>query len=371
MLLKKLKLLPKWQQVLRLKTFIFAFFFVINTAVPIHAQNSSEKLKDYILQQIQSSQKQKKDIYSILTSLETDIKKSHHLIESTELEISAIKKNIKKKEKNLTFLQEELDKILKQIYQKFFQTYLLEKIKQSSFLPTLDYFKNYSRNKEIVNLLLTEEILISENLFQKAELRKKQLQKLQQAKNRLKKKNTQLEVITQKFLFKKKQYQLFLKKVEKQQQENHKVFAEIEKNIGAYEKHSSSKTIFNTKNKNLPVRGQVFQPFGKQNEKISFYHKKGILIETNANESVRAVTKGKVVFVDKVIRYNYIIILDHGNANFSIYGRLHNVAVKKGDTIAARQKIASVLPYAENKHLLYFAVRNGGKAIDPLPWITQ
>ena len=72
---------------------------------------------------------------------------------------------------------------------------------------------------------------------------------------------------------------MFLKKVEKQQQENHKVFTEIEKNIGAYEKHSSSKTIFNTKNKNLPVRGQVFQPFGKQNEKISFYHKKGILME--------------------------------------------------------------------------------------------
>ena len=121
----------------------------------------------------------------------------------------------------------------------------------------------------------------------------------------------------------------------------------------------------------MPVRGKIFQPFGKQNEKISFYHKKGILIETNPNEPVRAVTKGKVVFVDKVIRYNYLIILEHGKTNFSIYGRLHNVAVKKGDTIAARQKIASVLPYAENKHLLYFAVRNGGKAIDPLPWITQ
>ena len=370
MLLKKLKLLPKWQQVLRLKTFIFAFFFVINTAVPIHAQNSSEKLKDYILQQIQSSQKQKKDIYSILTSLETDIKKSHHLIESTELEISAIKKNIKKKEKNLTFLQEELDKILKQIYQKFFQTYLLEKIKQSSFLPTLDYFKNYSRNKEIITLLLTEEILISENLFQKAEKRKKQLQKLQQSKNRLQQKKEQLEITTQKSLFEKTQYQLFLKKVEKQQQENQKIFAGIEKNIDNYAK-KSTKVIFNINNKRLPVRGKIFQPFGKQNEKISFYHKKGILIETNPNEPVRAVTKGKVVFVDKVIRYNYLIILEHGKTNFSIYGRLHNVAVKKGDTIAARQKIASVLPYAENKHLLYFAVRNGGKAIDPLPWITQ
>ena len=85
-------------------------------------------------------------------------------------------------------MQEELDQILKKIYKNFFNTYLLEKIKQSSFLPTIGYFKNYSRNKEIITLLLTEEILISENLFQKAEKRKKQLQKLQQSKNRLQQK---------------------------------------------------------------------------------------------------------------------------------------------------------------------------------------
>ena len=306
MLFKKLKLLPnKWRWGLEL----FVLFFAIHTAVPIQAQDSSKKLKNYISQQIQFSQKQKKNIYSILNSLEKDIKQSHLIINSIELEIPVIKKDIKLKEEKLVLVQEELDQILKKIYKNFFNTYLLEKIKQSSFLPTIGYFKNYSRNKEIITLLLTEEILISENLFQKAEKRKKQLQKLQQSKNRLQQKKEQLEITTQKSLFEKTQYQLFLKKVEKQQQENQKIFAGIEKNIDNYAK-KSTKVIFNINNKRLPVRGKIFQPFGKQNEKISFYHKKGILIETNPNEPVRAVTKGKVVFVDKVIRYNYLIILD-------------------------------------------------------------
>ena len=160
MLFKKLKLLPnKWRWGLEL----FVLFFAIHTAVPIQAQDSSKKLKNYISQQIQFSQKQKKNIYSILNSLEKDIKQSHLIINSIELEIPVIKKDIKLKEEKLVLVQEELDQILKKIYKNFFNTYLLEKIKQSSFLPTIGYFKNYSRNKEIITLLLTEEILISEN----------------------------------------------------------------------------------------------------------------------------------------------------------------------------------------------------------------
>ena len=130
----------------------------------------------------------------------------------------------------------------------------------------------------------------------------------------------QIKITTQKFLFEKKQYRLFLEEIEKEQQKNQKIFAKIESNIDNYAKNSTSTSVFKTKNKKLPVRGKVFQPFGNQNKKIAFYHENGVLIETNANESVRAVTKGKVVFVDKVIRYNYLVILDHGKANFSIYG---------------------------------------------------
>ena len=175
----------------------------------------------------------------------------------------------------------------------------------------------------------------------------------------------------QKIWFEKKQYRLFLEEIEKEQQKNQKIFAKIESNIDNYAKNSTSTSVFKTKNKKLPVRGKVFQPFGNQNKKIAFYHENGVLIETNANESVRAVTKGKVVFVDKVIRYNYLVILDHGKANFSIYGRLHNVTVKKGDIVSVQQKIASVSPYTKNKHLLYFAIRNSGKAVDPLQWISK
>ena len=131
----------------------------------------------------------------------------------------------------MALVQAELDKILEQVYQNFFLTYLLEKIKEFSFLPNLDYFKNYPRNKKIITLLLTEKILITEELFQKSDSRKQQLQKLQFAKNRLQQKKEQVKIATQKSLFKKKQYRLFLEEIEKEQQKNQKIFAKIEKNI--------------------------------------------------------------------------------------------------------------------------------------------
>ena len=183
MLFKKLKLLVNRKQVFCLSKIILVFLLLlINIATSIQARDSSKKLKDYISQQIQSSQKQKKNIYSILESLEGGIKKSNLLINSIESEIIIIEEDIQKKKASLALVQLELDKILEQVYQKFFLTYLLEKIKLSSFLPNLDYFKNYPRNKKIITLLLTEEILITEELFQKAESRKQQLQKLQIAK---------------------------------------------------------------------------------------------------------------------------------------------------------------------------------------------
>ena len=221
MLFKKLKLLVNRKQVFCLSKIILVFLLLlINIATSIQARDSSKKLKDYISQQIQSSQKQKKNIYSILESLEGGIKKSNLLINSIESEIIIIEEDIQKKKASLALVQLELDKILEQVYQKFFLTYLLEKIKLSSFLPNLDYFKNYPRNKKIITLLLTEEILITEELFQKAESRKQQLQKLQIANNRLQQKKEQIKITTQKFLFEKKQYRLFFRKRTTKKSEN-------------------------------------------------------------------------------------------------------------------------------------------------------
>ena len=110
MLFKKLKLLVNRKQVFCLSKIILVFLLLlINIATSIQARDSSKKLKDYISQQIQSSQKQKKNIYSILESLEGGIKKSNLLINSIESEIIIIEEDIQKKKASLAI---KLDKIL-------------------------------------------------------------------------------------------------------------------------------------------------------------------------------------------------------------------------------------------------------------------
>jgi len=121
-----------------------------------------------------------------------------------------------------------------------------------------------------------------------------------------------------------------------------------------------------------PVQGRIFERFGRQrNAKFSTVTtSNGVKIVTAPGMPVHAIFQGTVLYSQWFKGYGNLIILDHGNRVFSLYGNLKAPAVKPGDVIAAGQPIAGVGESEETRSgCLYFEIRQDNKPDDPQKWL--
>jgi septal ring factor EnvC (AmiA/AmiB activator) len=121
-----------------------------------------------------------------------------------------------------------------------------------------------------------------------------------------------------------------------------------------------------------PAKGKVIERFGRQrNPKFAtFTVNNGLKIEAVAGTPVRAVFQGTVLFSQWFKGYGNLIILDHGNRVFSLYGNLKAPAVAAGDRIATGQPIAGVGESEETgSGHLYFEIRTNNQPEDPRKWL--
>lgn len=122
-----------------------------------------------------------------------------------------------------------------------------------------------------------------------------------------------------------------------------------------------------------PVNGKVAIPYGSQVDPR--FHtpvfRNGVYIETG-DETVKAVSGGKVVFSDWFKGYGNLVIINHGDGYHTLYGNLSETFLKVGDIIKERDIIGKV---GESGILdgpaLYFEVRYKGKPLNPLQWLRK
>ena len=121
-----------------------------------------------------------------------------------------------------------------------------------------------------------------------------------------------------------------------------------------------------------PVQGKIIERFGKQrNAKFSTVtFSNGLKIAAAPGAEVRSVFAGTVLFSQWFKGYGNLVILDHGNRVFSLYGNLKSPAVAVGDRINAGQALAGV-GESEDAHsgYLYFEIRQDNKPEDPQKWL--
>jgi murein hydrolase activator len=121
-----------------------------------------------------------------------------------------------------------------------------------------------------------------------------------------------------------------------------------------------------------PVQGKIIEHFGKQrNAKFSTVtFSNGLKIAAASGAEVRAVFAGTVLFSQWFKGYGNLVILDHGNRVFSLYGNLKAPAVAIGDRVNAGQALAGV-GESEDAHsgYLYFEIRQDNKPEDPQKWL--
>jgi septal ring factor EnvC (AmiA/AmiB activator) len=122
---------------------------------------------------------------------------------------------------------------------------------------------------------------------------------------------------------------------------------------------------------NWPVEGEILYRFGRVvNPNNTTTRWNGLGIGAPAGTPVRAVAGGEVVVAETIGTYGPTVIVQHGGGDYSVYGSLAGLRVRKGATVARGDVIGTVgSADPELPPHLHFEIRPSGRAVDPLEWL--
>ena len=120
----------------------------------------------------------------------------------------------------------------------------------------------------------------------------------------------------------------------------------------------------------LPVKGVVSNRFGSTRPDSTVLWK-GLFLRATANQPVKAIAAGRVVFADWLRGFGNLLIIDHGKGYMSLYGNNETLYKQVGDVLRGGDTIAAVGNSGGNEDSgLYFELRHEGNPMDPIKWIA-
>jgi septal ring factor EnvC (AmiA/AmiB activator) len=122
-----------------------------------------------------------------------------------------------------------------------------------------------------------------------------------------------------------------------------------------------------------PARGAITSRFGRQ--PISRFGtaivRNGIEIGVAEGQSVKAVHEGVVAFAGQFTGYGNLVIVEHGERAFSLYGHLDSIQVAQGERVDAQAPVGRSGRNPNGTPALYFELRVDGKPVDPVQWLQK
>jgi septal ring factor EnvC (AmiA/AmiB activator) len=120
-----------------------------------------------------------------------------------------------------------------------------------------------------------------------------------------------------------------------------------------------------------PVNGAFLYRFGRYvNPNNTTTRWNGIGISAPVGTVVKSVSAGTVAYAGSMGTYGNTVILEHGGGDYSVYGSLNRIDVRKGTRVIKGQALGTVgvSDPALGSHL-HFEIRRGGPAVDPAEWL--
>jgi len=125
----------------------------------------------------------------------------------------------------------------------------------------------------------------------------------------------------------------------------------------------------------FPVEsGRIEAPFGRsKNERYGTVTlQRGIDVRCDEGTHVRAIHAGRIVHAGWFHGYGNLIIIDHGDAYFSLMAHLGTLARAKGDEVRRGDVVGTVGDSGSLKGAyLYFELRQGQTPLDPELWLSR
>ena len=120
-----------------------------------------------------------------------------------------------------------------------------------------------------------------------------------------------------------------------------------------------------------PVDGSILYSFGRVvNPNNATTRWNGLGIGASLGTAVKSIAAGEVVLAEQVGTYGPTVIVQHGGGDYSVYGSLGRIDVRKGQDVVKGQVIGTI--GAADPDLpphLHLEIRPKGRAVDPLEWL--
>jgi len=130
-----------------------------------------------------------------------------------------------------------------------------------------------------------------------------------------------------------------------------------------------------------PAEGKVIGRFGREEVPAlkTWIVREGIRIAVPEGAVVRAALAGKVIYAGPFRTYGNVVIVDHEKGFFTIYGLLSRIDAEKGSSVEASTPLGlageDTQAMSSGKKApgsaVYFEIRKGDRAIDPLKWLPN
>lgn len=130
-------------------------------------------------------------------------------------------------------------------------------------------------------------------------------------------------------------------------------------------------SVLQTRHPLTQMRRKLHQPVVTNSRGVQRINQ-GIVFFADGGTPVVSVASGKVVFSDWLNGYGLLLIVDHGWGFMTLYANNQTLLKHKGDLVNQDEKIATVGHSGTLKQNgLYFEIRQRGKAVNPLEWMSS
>lgn len=304
---------------------------------------------------------------SALTSLslvQNKVSARQALVKESDRQIAAISSKISSKQRQISALQAQIDtmtlyyeRLIRSAYKnrdsKVWYMYILASDNISQGVRRYSYLRDLSKemNNKAEKILRAkadlekEKAELIEMQKQAQALRSQRLAELQQIKVEEK----DAKALTSKLQKERTKYQ---KELNSKKKEAEALERAIKNAINSSNKSSApidyklaGEFTANKGKLPWPVEGSVISRFGKQYHSVfknlQLPPNNGITIAVPKNSDVKAVFDGTVAQISILPGYHQCILIQHGNY-FTLYSKIKNVYVKKGDKVKTGDKVGSV-----------------------------
>jgi septal ring factor EnvC (AmiA/AmiB activator) len=122
-----------------------------------------------------------------------------------------------------------------------------------------------------------------------------------------------------------------------------------------------------------PIDGPVLTRFGRSTTGSfgTSIQRNGIEIGAATGTPVHAVHGGTVAYAAPFTGYGVMVILDHGQDAFTVYGHLSGTALRPGAVVNRGQLVGTSGATPAGAAAAYFEVRIDGRPVNPVQWLRR